>query len=161
MSEIAELLKKITGAGRYDIIEGKVSKVNEGEKMIDVELEEGVEMFDIKLRSVSDGAKDGLVVIPKQGSVVVFAKVRGEEDYILISASELDKVIVEIGTSKMTITESGYEITRGSESLKKIMNDLLQANIDATYTNGAGSTLQANNLAVFQQVKQRLTNLLP
>lgn len=97
--DIAQSIAELGKAGKYEIFEGSVSVVDEKQRTVDVEIEEGVELFDIKLRSVVGGGKDGIVLIPKVGSQIVFAQIRGEDDFILIATSELDKIIVDVEVS--------------------------------------------------------------
>lgn len=134
--EIAEAIARLGKAGKYEIFEGVVSKVNVDERTVDVEIEEGVELFDIKLRTVV-GGKDGIVLLPKMGSMVAFAQVRGEDDFILVSSSELDKIIIDVEvaveiTSPTVLINNGdnggvpieSKVVEELNALQKEVNDL-------------------------------------
>lgn len=95
--EIAGLIAYLGQAGKYELFDAQVKSVNMDSLMMEVAIEEGVSLFDIKLRAVSNGNKGGLIVIPKTGSEVVIAQIRGQEDYILVLASEIDQVIIDSG----------------------------------------------------------------
>lgn len=96
---LKEHLKNTLDIGEYEIYDGVVTEVNEGENTISVALDEEVTIEDVKLRAASDGNSTGLILVPAKDSYVVFAKVRGEMDYVLLKTTELDKIIIEVGIS--------------------------------------------------------------
>lgn len=95
VQELKALFREISGFGAYEIMDGIVHAVNEEEALVDVAVQDGVYLYDVKLRTVSDGAQSGFICIPSVGSYVLVAKVRNASDYVLIQCSALDKVIID------------------------------------------------------------------
>lgn len=70
------------------------------------------------------------------------------------------KLTITVGDSVLKVSQSGLTIKRGSESLKVINDDMLQAIIQHTHPTGTGPSGAPINLAVFTSIKNRLPNLL-
>lgn len=155
LSEIKTAIAEMGGLGAYEIIDGTIESVNEEAYTVDINIDEGLTLPYIKLRSVSNGEKAGFVCVPAVGSEVVFAKVRGEQDYILLKVSELDKVIAEIETTSLTITKDGYEIKRGEETLQKILFDFVGELIKVIVVQGTSPNIPALKL-----IQKRIMQLL-
>ncbi len=92
----------------------------------------------------------------EDGTVIEYDKSTGT-----LTADVKTSAEIKVNGTKMRITDDGCYIERGTESIHKIMSDLLNAIQAATFTNGAGTTSVANNLATFQQISIRLNNILP
>lgn len=91
-------LKEALGIGEYEFYEGTVETVNDDDTA-DILIDEEVTIPGVKLRAASDGTKTGIILVPEKDSYVVFAKVRGEADYVLIKTTGIDKVIFDVTTS--------------------------------------------------------------
>lgn len=170
IQEIKELFRDISGYGAYEIMDGVVSKVDEDSFMINVEISEGVFLYDVKLRTVSNNSQSGMICIPKIGSYVVVAKLKNTNNYVMIQSSELDKVIidtevkVELNTDK-TVFNGGLngglvmieELKQNLEILKNYITtmntsvstalatlDTSAGSASSTPYNGIMSTMQIN-----------------
>lgn len=91
-------LRKVFDTG-YEIIDGTVVSVNEDKRTADIRIgdeDDAVILPGVTLRAVSNGQKDGILCVPAVGSYVVFAKICGESDYVLIKTSELDKLVIDV-----------------------------------------------------------------
>lgn len=98
---------------------------------------------------------------PKVDTICLLGIIENQEAHtFLISADEVDETITTVGQSILTVTPEGFKIERNGETLKSILSDLLEACQIATYTNGAGTTGTANNVATFIAIKNRIPNLL-
>lgn len=150
------------GAGVLEVLSGVVSSIDESGLMISVSVDDAVEIPDVRLRAVSDDGKRGMVCIPKKGSDIVFAKVDGEADYVLLLASELDKVIVEIDSVKMEVTKEGYKISKGSDSLRSIFEDLktLLTNFKVNTPSGPSAGVLPDTLSAINALEVKFKNLL-
>ena len=98
---------------------------------------------------------------PKIGTMCLLGLIENNDAATyLIEAAEVEEYICTVGTSVLTVTKEGFKMERGNESLTKLLDDLLQAQLLATYTNGAGTTSVANNANDFAGIKTRFANLL-
>lgn len=95
--DIKEYLRDVLGAGDYEILDGIVSGISEDS--VDVDIDEDVTVEGVRLRAVADDQMTGIILVPTKGSQVVFAKVRGLPEYVLLKHSGLDKVIVKVAQS--------------------------------------------------------------
>lgn len=144
MSSVEEALKGLKnrlGVGVFEIFDGIVESVNEDEKTVNVQLGndgDSLVIPDIRLRSVVDGGKDGFVCIPTKGSSIVFCKIEGESDYVLIKTSELSKLIIEIESTRLIVTKDGYEISRAGISLLEVLSDLKELLLNFKVNTPAG-----------------------
>lgn len=102
----------------------------------------------------------GITVFPRIGSVVTCFKLQGSNRLIVIKHSEVDVFQLVIDNTVVFISNDGVRIERGNESLKKIINDLLDAILQMTVTTGVGPSGTPINFAQFEQIKTRLDNLL-
>jgi hypothetical protein len=121
-----ELDKFASKRGPAVLVQAQVTEVNETDATIAVELEEGGTIDDVQLRSVVDAGKK-IVSYPKTGSYVLIASILSSEEYYVVAVAEVSKVLIEIGSLKLEITDK-VKITSGANSLK----DALIKMIDAT-----------------------------
>lgn len=63
---------------------------------------------------------------------------------------------VKISTLEFKISQTGFTMKKGTETLKKLIKDLIAANKAATYANGAGTTGPAINIAQFTAIETRV-----
>lgn len=173
LEQIKALLRAATDADEVEIYSGTVVRVDEGNATCVVKMINELEV-PVRLRSIETD-QTGLVLVPKVGSEITFADVSGCE-LVMINASELEKLWVKIGNADVLVTNGEitgkvgdtvhkmtgqtHQINTGQESMKNLLTDLLDAIMNATYTNGAGTTFVADNLSTFQQIAQRIPKLL-
>lgn len=69
------------------------------------------------------------------------------------------KLTVTVGDSVLKVSQAGVTIKKGSESLKVINDDMLQAIIQHTHPTGTGPSGTPINASVFTAIKNRLPNL--
>jgi len=144
----------------HEIMSGTVVSVNEDAATMSVLLTDyDANVDNVLLNGVSDNL-NGLLLIPSVNSNVVIASIDGPGEYTLVRASNIDKALINIGTTKLTIDSNGYNVSHNGESLTKIMSDLLSALIGQTFSNGAGTTTPSSKLSDLQELKTRLNNLL-
>lgn len=153
--KIVEVLKK--HLHRDVMTSGAVQSVDNAAFTCDVLCANGMEIPAAQLKTLKDATK-GLVLIPAVGSEVWMINI-GDE-WLVLSIEELDKIIGIVGNSTFTIDTDGYSLQRSGESLANIMQDLMTALAQMTYTNGGGTTGVANNVADLNTIKTRLQNVL-
>lgn len=135
--------------------------INVTDTQCDVNIEGAPAKTDVVLNAIEGTLDSYVTVVPEEGSIVLIGVIENRKtDAFVISCSKVKKVIGKIGTCQFVIDENGYQISRGGENLKQLMLDLVQANLNATYTNGGGTTFQTNNYLEFQNIQSRIPNLL-
>lgn len=103
-------------------------------------------IYDAKVKP-SQGAENKTYVKFKDGTTIVYDR-------------QTHKYTVTMDTVVYEISRDGFKVKRGSETLKKIISDTLDGIIAETHTTPAGTSGPPINVATFQQIKTRLSNLL-
>jgi hypothetical protein len=143
MDEVVRMLKQLVlGDLAAMVVTGVVKSVDKTECTCDVDPDdEGAELVNVRLRSVLDGAQDGFTLWPKVGSSVT----------VLMLDKNTGLVV------QYTAVEC-YDIRTENDSLKALLKDMIQWMREATYSNGAGPTGPANNVAALTQFDNRLNS---
>lgn len=149
--QIKAAFKRIAKADGPDIIfEGTITDVDDEAYTADVEIDnDGGTIFDVRLRAVASGSKS-IDVLPAIGAEVVLAKI-SDDEFIILACDEITEYRLTIGNTVYKVDSTGHEISKGNESLKKVLNDL----VDVILTIGA-----FKDTATLTLIKQRLNNLL-
>lgn len=103
------------------LLDAEVIAVDEADYFIDVKLDtdENAIIYNVRLRAASIG-NQSIDVLPAVGSEVVIAKL-ADDDYILIAADVITSYRVTVGNQVLTVTNAGFSITNGTDSLKSIL----------------------------------------
>lgn len=148
---------------RTRIVPALVDQVSMVDSTCTVRDQEDNVIFDVRLRAELDGASDGLVVYPAVNSWVLIANIGGSEtEWVVVACSEVEKVVVEVDTTVVEVSDAGVRIQRGGDDLKSLLADLLEAVKALTVTCAApGSPSSVPlNLASFVVLETRLNALL-
>lgn len=104
-AEIIERLRALAGGGKVEILHGIVASVDEDNATCDVKLDDNEDLLlPVSLRSTVKDLK-GLVIIPKIDSEITFGMVDGDNDFVLINTSEVDRVILDVPKIDITSTD--------------------------------------------------------
>lgn len=162
MDELKDAIRRIAGVD-YEIYDGFVVAVDQDKMTCDVKVFDSDDSIlkQVSLRSVANGEKTGLILVPADDAHVVFCKIEGQSDYTLVNCSELDKVIIDVSVkveinAPETVFNDGNNgglVVVGScvdklNAIEQDVNDLkelLQTALGTTVTeqgNGAPSALQ-------------------
>ncbi|RBL88531.1 hypothetical protein [Chitinophaga flava] len=145
--------------GPETIFQGIVQSVDDKEDTVAVELLDGYKIPDVRLKSViKDGGK--ILLVPKTGSNVLLARIDGTDDYVVLTVHEVSRVLYKIGNTTMNVDDKGYLFKRENETLRKLFDDLLDAILQMRFTTQSGPTINLVNATTFQQIKNRVKNLL-
>ena len=118
--------------------------------------DEGIDYFNVRLRPVLDG-KQSITLFPKVGSWALAIRVEDSEDWMLIAAGENDKV--RFVTGNLTFEMDDYFLLKKqNETLKKLMDDLLDAIKLITVPTNTGPSGVPLNAEVFTEIKTRVDN---
>lgn len=144
--DIKQYLKDVMGSGEYEILDGVVANVYEDS--VDVDIDEQVTIDGVRLRAVADDQMTGVILVPTKGSQVVFAKVRGLSDYVMIKHSGLDKVIVKVAQS---ISANCPEVILEADNITVKAKDV-KLDAEQTTINGGSN----KGLAKVESIAERL-----
>ena len=124
-----------------------VLSIDRSQATIDVQpLEDAApQLFDVQLRAVEDGTATGLILWPKQKSVVLVGLIGNDlNTAYLVACSEVEQ----------------FTLSNGTESLATALQDLIAAIKALTVTTPAGVSGPPINLPAFEALAQRFTVLL-
>lgn len=136
---------------------------NIGSDTCDVEVNGEAKLLGVRLHCVEGDLESKFVVKPKDKSLVavgILENLKGE--WILLQCSEIEEVLIKIGTVEYSINSTGVLIKKGDDTLKKCLDDmfnqiaLLTVPVVAV---GSPSGTPAN-VTAFNNIKTRIDNLL-
>lgn len=126
---------------------------------IKAKLTNGFIIEDVRLKSViKEGNK--VILLPKIASIVQIARIDTNDDYVVIAVTEVTKVLYQIDNTIFDVDQNGYLLKCENETLRKLLDDLLDAIMNMRFTTQSGPTVNLVNLMAFQQIKDRVKNLL-
>ena len=179
MSERTEAIrKKILEmfSGNDQVFPVTIKSVDEDEFTCTVLFDGELEYTDVRLRSIIDSDKQGFCFIPTVGSMVQVGRIADSEQLFVALFSEVDKVLMNSGSLEVIVdqskvevkkgnttfkqTEAGFTLTKDSEGLKKILQDLITAITQLTVPTGVGPSGMPINTTAFQSIKTRVGNLM-
>lgn len=103
----------------------KVTTVDKDNITCDVKPVNGAaDLLDVRLRA-DDGNKDGQIIYPKIGSLVLIAPVDNDRaTYFVAMFSEVDEVCCIIDNTRLIAGKNGVTIARDKDGLKEALTDL-------------------------------------
>jgi hypothetical protein len=147
--ELVDALRKLVHTDTI-IIPAIVKDIDETEGTILATTATGLEIADVRLRSVI-GDNDGVLIFPQKGSSVLMARIQESSYFVVISMEKVNKIQYFVEDKFFEMDKDGLQISAGDESLKKCLDDLLDEII----------TIYAPmNKSAFMDIKQRLATLL-
>ncbi len=146
-----------------EIMSAVVISVNESDLTMEARTssfeDTDAETVTVSLNAVSEN-NNGCILYPEVGSNVIIASVDGPGEYILVRASNITKASITIDSQVFTMDGTKYGLVNGSESLGKIMDDLLQAILNLTVSTSTGPSGTPINSSTISNIKSRLDNFL-
>lgn len=141
-----------------------VKSVDEGEFTCVLQDDDNgeLEYTDVRLRPVLDG-NESITIFPKSGTWALAVRLEESEEWMVIAVGEADKVHSKVeteikdvvGTTEFTIKD-GFLMKKDAETMKKIMDDLLQAIQQLTVNTNVGPSSVPINIATFVAIKVRV-----
>lgn len=156
MKKIIQQLAK-TGDELYAKI-CEVISVDIEEKTADLQPLDGSAMIDDAYIMVDD-ENGGTFTEPKVGSLVAVVFV-SKEIAVIVGVSELKQFHIKIESTEFQMDADGFLLKKENETLKKLMNDLLEAIKKMKFTTNTGSTIQLVNIQDFINVQNRFKTFL-
>lgn len=91
--QILDALQEIGGRRVVHLFTGTVKAVDEDKRLMTVE-RDGVDYINVRLQA-SSGANEGTVLIPKLNSLVTVGRIESMNNYVMLNATKLDKIITD------------------------------------------------------------------
>lgn len=132
------------GSGTVKSVEGQTCTVSrEGQ----------AELLEVQLTGSNDEVKNQVIEYPKIGSDVIYGIIDGQiQNAVIIKVSEIDRFVVKCGMITHEISEKGYSLKSETDSLQKILVDIINEIMPITPTTAANIpalTLIAERLKAF------------
>ena len=158
LEDIKDQLGKFAAKhGPTAIIPVTVTAINEDDTVA-VEFSDDSVIDDVRLRSVvKDGNK--VLIIPTVGSVVLVGRIENSEEYVVLAVEEISEIKYVIGDTTFSMTDAGFLIQRGTETNKKLLQDILSRIEELTVPTNTGPSGVPLNKAAFTAIKNRVQNL--
>lgn len=129
------LRKKFKAESLKGVVLGTAKNVTD--RMCDVAREGEPDLKEVKLHVVDDELNSRMVVKPKTGSVVLAAIMENDEaEACLLMCSEIDEVLIEIGSKIYKVNSSGHLIADENDSLKQVLTLIIEAVQQVLVMNG-------------------------
>ena len=138
---------------------GKVKSYDSStETVVVTDLITDLDTFDVGLKSVQESDTEGVVIVPKIGSMVIIGAL-ADGRFTILRYSKVEKIKGKIGTVVFDISADGVQIERGTESLKTVLSDFMQEAFVSS------SAIQAvlgipTNTGQYTLLKNRLNQIL-
>lgn len=139
----AELRKQLSEALKPKpvTILAEVKAVDDSKRTCDID-DDGVIMYGIRLQPITQGST-GITVYPKVGSQVLCSRIEDEDNYMVVHASEIDKIEIKVSDKSLVLDKDGIVANGGTigsvkadkmvEWMTKVYSDL-QTLITLLYT---------------------------
>jgi hypothetical protein len=120
----------------------------------------GLEIDDVRLRSVVQSGNK-VIMIPKVGSVVQIGRIENSEEYVVVAVEEITEIQWIIGGLKFVADQNGFLLEKGSENMRKLMIDFIDAILQERHNHTQGPTvsLTPDSVTRFNALKNRINNL--
>lgn len=156
-AELLEVIKRSVGEPNA-FLHGVVKEVDKASCACVLDV--GGQLYtSVSLRSVITNDM-GVVFYPMVNSVVYANFIPGSKRLVVMAMSEIEAFHIKVEDTEVSGNKDGVVVKRGNESLKSILADTFDAILAMTVTTGVGPSGTPINFAQFQQLKQRLNNLL-
>ncbi|NLR66924.1 hypothetical protein HGH92_21630 [Chitinophaga varians] len=148
-AQLVQGLRKLSQT-HATIIPATVIATDEKAGVVDVQLATGLNIANVRLRSVA-GTHDGIAAIPPEGSSVLIGRINGSDDYVVISTEKIEKIKYNADKKYMEFDKDGLLVGNGNDTLKKCLDDLLDEIV---------KIYAPMNKAAFVAIKDRLSKLI-
>lgn len=169
---LIELIKKIMKKDLPVMAStGIASNIDEGERTCDIKVDDNITLFNCRLNAVIDSYESNILIVPKDGSQVAYLLVENQDtNAIVIGYTEINKVIVKIGSLSLSIEAESVKVDGGdngkisvfnkSQNLSKLLSELIDEITKLTVATSAGPSGTPINTAQFTMIKQKLAQLM-
>lgn len=114
------------------------------------------QLHDVRFHATEDKPGSRHIMIPAEGSSVIYAIIDNQDtEAVLLMCSEIDKVLVEIGTTKYEIDKDGHLLQVGNEKLSTAIVDFIDEVKKVIVING-----RSPNVIALEAIKTRFKKIL-
>jgi len=100
------------------------------------------ELHDVRFHATEAKPGSRVTEIPAAGSSVIYAIIENQAtEAVILKCGEIERVIIEVADTKYQIDADGYLMSKGSESMKKILEDLIKVVQGIIVINGRGPSI--------------------
>ena len=145
------LVKKHVG---IPIQAAKVESYDSEKQTVDVVVD-NITLYSVNLMPAD--SENYCLIVPKVGSWVYIGEV-GSGVYTVLQSSEIDKVLIKIGTTELNIDTEGVEIKRGVNSLKTVLDQTF-TELTTSFT-AISAVIPIANLAQYNLLKTKIDSIL-
>lgn len=132
----------------------KVKSVDQSKRTCDID-DDGVIVYGVRLQPITQG-NTGITIYPKVDSQVLCVQVEGSDDYMVVHASEAEKVEIKIDDKGLVINKDGAVFNDGTigsvkaDAMVQWMSSVYQdlQLIKATLTGGVTTPAGAGSMTV-------------
>lgn len=171
--ELARAIKKIAEVD-VPVFLAVVKSVDRNTNTCDVEYNE-MEIGEVRLQAIIKNNTKAQIYYPAVDSVVLVQRLGTKGDFFITMYSEIEEILTKIGDCTLNIKDSflfqmndgskfeiknGFLIEKSGETMKKIVDDLIDAIMQLTVPTNVGPSGTPINMLVFQQIKLRADQLL-
>src|SRR5690606_7601605 len=111
-------IRELGKAGKAHIFQGKVTEVDAEGLTLNVELDEGFIVKEVRIRALVTDDTKGIWAVPAVNSHVTIGLLEGGTDYVTLNVSEIESFVIKIGNMSMEITAEGATLALGSITLE-------------------------------------------
>lgn len=163
MDSKAQLKDALVGMMRGQITTtltlAKVLSVDENAATCEVEDEQGITLYEVRLSS--QAGVIGLLLVPVVNSYVLVGDIGNSGTaYAVLQYSELERVKVVTDNTILEVAADGVDVSRNGVDLKTILSDLVTAIKLITVTTPSGNSGTPLNFASFDAVQTKINQLL-
>ena len=137
------------------IVSGTVKEVD-GYNTCTVELEPGLELYDVRLNAINAGLNSQCTIKPAVGSKVLVGIIENvKTQAVLLACSEVEELYTKIGTAVLRVKESKIKIEAEGENLKDVISDFFDEVMKIEVLYG-----RTPNVPALTAIKQRFVKIL-
>jgi hypothetical protein len=124
--DIKDQLSRIAAEfGPAALIPATVTLINTDDT-ISVKLATGLELDDVRLKSVVKGGAK-IIIVPKVESVVQIGRIENSEEFVVLAVEEITEINIEINNVKYVVDETGFLIQKETDTLREVVQLIIEA----------------------------------
>ena len=170
--QLVELIRKVITKNMPVMSStGIVSNIDEDRRVCDIKVSDDITLFECRLNAIIDSYDSNVLIVPKDGSQVAYTLVENQDtNAIVIGYTEIDKVIVKIGSLSVGIEAKSVKIDGGdtgkisilnkSQNLSGLLSELIDEITKLTVPTSAGPSGTPVNALQISLIKEKLSQLM-
>lgn len=121
MEALRKLIKQMI---QLQVVQATVTEVN-GDVCTVLTDDGSKELFKVSLNAVRNNGADKLICYPKVGSSVAVGIYEGAREAVILSYSDVEKVLYKKETTLFEVDKDGFKIEREGENMGKVIDDFM------------------------------------